>query len=104
MPSLYRGASFLLHPSRYDPCSLVVIEALASGLPVITSGEDGASELVRQGQNGYVVPSCEDWPAFAACVEHLDDPKLRSKLSAGAATFRRSWAQVGAELLDTLKA
>ena len=34
------------HPTFYDPCSLVVLEAMASGLPVVTSSHDGAGELI----------------------------------------------------------
>ncbi len=41
----YFAADFLVHPTFYDPCSLVVLEALACGLPVITSRCNGASEL-----------------------------------------------------------
>jgi UDP-glucose:(heptosyl)LPS alpha-1,3-glucosyltransferase len=96
---LYRGASFLVHPSRYDPCSLVVTEALACGLPVIASALDGAAEHVRQGVNGYVLPDPEDAEAFADHVGHLDDPTLRTQLAEGAAAFRRTWVDVGHELL-----
>ncbi|RMG16341.1 MAG: glycosyltransferase [Planctomycetota bacterium] len=96
---LYRGASFLLHPSRYDPCSLVVTEALASGLPVVASARDGASEHLRQGRNGYVVRADEEPQAFADFVGLLDDPALQRLLAEGAAAFRRPWSEVGRELL-----
>ena len=48
----YRAADCLVHPTYYDPCSRVVMEAMASGLPCITSKWDGASELVEDGGNG----------------------------------------------------
>ena len=102
MPLAYRGASFLIHPSRYDPCSLVVTEALACGLPVIASSNDGASEFVRQGENGYRVLDCEDVDAFGEFAALLADPKLRAELSSGAAEFKRSWTDVGYELIEAV--
>ena len=52
---VYAAADVYVHPTFYDPCSLVVLEALASGLPVITSTMNGAGELMRDGREGYVI-------------------------------------------------
>ena len=41
----YFASDFLVHPTFYDPCSNVVLEALACGLPVITTRDNGAAEL-----------------------------------------------------------
>jgi len=95
MTSVYQGADCLLHPSRYDPCSLVVLEALACGLPVVGSIADGASELIPPGA-GKVVKEPEAAPSFArglARVMH-DSPTREA-----AASFRRGWDTVAAELL-----
>jgi UDP-glucose:(heptosyl)LPS alpha-1,3-glucosyltransferase len=52
----YYGASDLLvHPSYYDACSLTVLEALASGLPVITTSTNGASGILSHGEDGWVI-------------------------------------------------
>lgn len=53
--SYYQAADIYVHPTRYDACSLAVLEALASGLPVITTSCNGASELVADGVSGYVL-------------------------------------------------
>ena len=53
--SYYQAADIYVHPTRYDACSLSVLEALASGLPVITTSCNGASELVADGVCGYVL-------------------------------------------------
>ncbi|MBK9388381.1 MAG: glycosyltransferase family 4 protein [Planctomycetes bacterium] len=45
LPALYRGAAALLHPTWYDPCSTVALEALACGCPVVTTERNGAAEL-----------------------------------------------------------
>jgi len=53
---IYPCCDCLIHPTYYDACSLVVLEALASGIPVITTKANGASMYVTE-ENGYVVSS-----------------------------------------------
>jgi len=50
----YGAADLFVLPTMYDPFSNVCLEAMACGLPVITTAENGAAELVREGKNGYV--------------------------------------------------
>ena len=55
-PEKYYGAADLLvHPTFYDACSRTVLEAMASGLPVITTTSNGASGILTNGQEGYVI-------------------------------------------------
>lgn len=55
-PEKYYGAADLLvHPSFYDAYSLTVLEALASGLPVITTAWTGASGILRHEEEGWVI-------------------------------------------------
>jgi UDP-glucose:(heptosyl)LPS alpha-1,3-glucosyltransferase len=77
---LYAAADVYAHPTWYDPCSLVVLEALASGLPVVTTRMNGASELMRDGQEGFVLDDPADAAALAARLEKLLDPDLRAHL------------------------
>jgi len=58
----YSAADILVQPTFYDPCSLVVLEALSCGLPVITTRYNGAGELIEPGKTGYIVnePACVD--------------------------------------------
>jgi UDP-glucose:(heptosyl)LPS alpha-1,3-glucosyltransferase len=53
---LYGACDALLHPTYYDACANVVLEALASGLPVISSNLNGSAELIEHGRQGYVLP------------------------------------------------
>ncbi|MBF7730503.1 glycosyltransferase family 4 protein [Pseudomonas sp. N040] len=53
----------LILPSRLDSFGMVVVEALASGLPVIVSDHAGASEAVTEDENGWVIPA-GDQPAL----------------------------------------
>ena len=89
MLNCYFAADFLVHPTFYDPCSLVVLEALACGLPVITSRYNGASELLRPPRDGYVIEDPHDHAQLAACMEQFLDPGRRS---AGAEAARRTAA------------
>jgi UDP-glucose:(heptosyl)LPS alpha-1,3-glucosyltransferase len=56
----YAAADLFVLPTRCDPFANVCLEALACGLPVVTTRENGASELIRHGQNGYVVDHPDD--------------------------------------------
>ncbi|MBI2608009.1 MAG: glycosyltransferase family 4 protein [Deltaproteobacteria bacterium] len=52
---IYHSGHILVLPTIYDPLSNVVLEALASGLPVITSKNNGASEMIENGKEGYIL-------------------------------------------------
>jgi UDP-glucose:(heptosyl)LPS alpha-1,3-glucosyltransferase len=69
----YFAADFLVHPTFYDPCSLVALEALACGLPVITTRFNGASELLHPPHDGYVIPDPHDHAHLAWCMTQLLD-------------------------------
>jgi len=58
-PALYRRADVLLHTKYNDPCPTVVLEAMASGLPIVFSESGGTPELV--GDAGIGVPAPLDW-------------------------------------------
>jgi UDP-glucose:(heptosyl)LPS alpha-1,3-glucosyltransferase len=76
----YAAADVLVHPTFYDPCSLVALEALACGLPVITSRNNGVSELMEHGVQGYVL---EDPAAgeLSGLMANLCDPVRREQCS-----------------------
>lgn len=57
---LYAAADALVLPTRYEPWGLVIIEALGSGLPVVTSRLAGAAEAVRDGRTGKLLVDPED--------------------------------------------
>lgn len=63
----YAAADALVFPTIYEPFGSVVLEALACGLPVITTDRCGAGELITQGVEGFVLPA-GDSAAFATCM------------------------------------
>src|SRR5205823_7588956 len=74
---IFFAADLHVHPTFYDPCSSVVLEALACGLPVITSRYNGAAELMHPPREGLVVSDPHDHAALAAALTHLLDPVRR---------------------------
>ncbi|QDV35971.1 glycosyltransferase family 4 protein [Tautonia plasticadhaerens] len=80
----FAGSDCFVLPSYYDPCSLVVFEALSRGLPVVTTATNGAGEVVTPGREGYVVPEADDLDALADALDQLCDDDRRRAM-AGAA-------------------
>ena len=67
----YWAADAFALPTYYDPCSLVVLEALTCGLPVITTAMNGAGELITPGREGFVVPSPDSIEAISEALERV---------------------------------
>jgi UDP-glucose:(heptosyl)LPS alpha-1,3-glucosyltransferase len=51
----YAAADCFVLPTIYDPFSNATLEAMASGLPVVTTRNNGASELIKNGVEGYII-------------------------------------------------
>ena len=82
--AFFHAADVLVHPTYYDPCSRVVLEALTSGLPVITTRYDGAAEVIEDGVNGLVAADSADGGSLAECVLRLANPRERARMGAEA--------------------
>jgi UDP-glucose:(heptosyl)LPS alpha-1,3-glucosyltransferase len=63
----YGAADAFVFPTVYEPFGSVVLEAMACGLPVITTDRCGAGELITEGVEGFVLPT-GDIQAFTACM------------------------------------
>ncbi|HEY2736868.1 MAG TPA: glycosyltransferase, partial [Thermoanaerobaculia bacterium] len=69
LPSLYAAADLFLHPVAEERWGVSVAEALACGLPVITSSRVGAArDLIAAGRNGFTYPAGDD-SALAGRIE-----------------------------------
>ena len=78
MPHIYAAADVFLLPTLYDPFANVTLEALAAGLPVITSAQNGASEILTDLANGFILPRADDLKLIVHLLEHLADPDYRA--------------------------
>lgn len=80
----YAAADLYVHPTLFDNCSLAVLEAAASGLPLITSPCDGAAELFRHGAEQLLLDDPRDPEELARKMELLCDAALRERMGRGA--------------------
>ncbi|MBN1255770.1 MAG: glycosyltransferase family 4 protein [Deltaproteobacteria bacterium] len=79
----YPSADILVHPTFYDACSLVVLEALASGVPVITTQYNGAGGIIADGKEGFVLEDPRKVEILAKKILYFADPiKLKEASSA----------------------
>ena len=84
MPPYYGAADIFVLPSYYDPFGNVCLEAMACGLPVITTRETGVSELMAHGKSGFVMDHPGDISTLANWLEALEDSELRRSMGAEA--------------------
>lgn len=77
----YRAASLMVLPSTNEPFGRVVIEAMASGVPVIATRSGGIPEIITHMLNGMLVPENDAAALAAAVLEILHDPSLQGRLA-----------------------
>ena len=84
-PEKYYGAAdLLIHPTFYDACSLTVLEALASGLPVITTASNGASGVITSSQGGFVISDPRDEKNLSQKLLFFFSREVRGEVSIAA--------------------
>lgn len=79
---LYAAADALILPTRYDAFANVCLEAAASALPVVTSAQNGAAEILSEA--GEVVVDAHDAAGFAAAIDRFSDRDERLRVGARA--------------------
>lgn len=85
----YFAADVLVHPTFYDPCSLVALEALACGLPVLTTRFNGASELLPS--DSPIVNDPHDSHELASAIANMCNPALLPARKFAAAEAGQKW-------------
>ena len=80
----YRASDVFVLPSLYEPFGFACLEALASGVPCILSRQCGASEILVDGESGFILEDPTDAEGLAAKVELLFDDDLRRKMGVSA--------------------
>lgn len=89
MEAYYGACDIYVHPTFYDSCSLTVLEALASGLPVVTTRFNGASDAILSDEGGRVIDDPADAVELARAIELYADAERRERASKVA----RSWME-----------
>jgi UDP-glucose:(heptosyl)LPS alpha-1,3-glucosyltransferase len=102
LPEFYLAGDLYVMLSRFDTFGMVVLEAMAAGLPVLISGSVGARDIVREGENGFVVDEPADADTVADKVEMMFGGGLRERMGEEARKTARghSWDATVARVLD----
>jgi len=99
----YAASDIFVFPTIYEPFGLTIIEAMASGLPIITSRVAGAADLIIDGVNGLLLRAASDVNDFAAKIELLlSNAELRKTMGEHAreTAEKFSWDQVAQKTLE----
>jgi len=100
--ALYRGADVMLNPSRVDNMPNSVLEALACGMPVVSTRAGGVPYVVRDGVSALLVDAGDAEAMASAVLRVLRDAKLaKSLVTAGFADVQQyTWAHVRVRLAE----
>jgi glycosyltransferase involved in cell wall biosynthesis len=94
VPALLAASDGAVLPSLWEGMSNALVEAMASGLPVVATDVSGTNQVMVDGRTGWLVPPGEDAPLAAAIAALLDDPaEARAR---GAAARERAVSAFGA--------
>jgi len=82
LPDLYAAADLFFLPTLYDPFANVTLEAMAAGLPVITTEQNGAKMVIRSGENGFIIRHASAIDDATAYLIALCDSAVRQRIAA----------------------
>ncbi len=102
----YKQADIFVLPSEREGMPLVLLEAMAMALPIVATNVTGSRDVVRDSENGLLVPY-NDADAFRAALLRISsDPKLYKKLSQTSRKMAEqySWSKVAAQFKNIYKA
>lgn len=99
MPALYRAADTLAFPSTREGFGLVVLEALASGIPAVVTDLPVLREHLEDGRDCLMIPAGDSGPLANALVSAVHDTEVRGRLLTGghATVARFTWPACAAE-------
>jgi glycosyltransferase involved in cell wall biosynthesis len=80
MPEVLQAASIVVLPSYREGIPKILLEAAASGRPIVTTDTPGCREIVRHGENGLLVPPYDSEALAQALHRLLQDPVLRTQM------------------------
>ncbi len=99
---LMQASDMFVFPSRYEACTLVLLEAIASGIPVITAKTTGGSEVITP-ECGILLKDTEDIAELAEALQKLlENPSLRKQMGQAGRTIAQeySWKSKAESYLD----
>jgi len=103
----YAAADLYVGPSLEDSFALPPLEAMACGLPVITSVNNGGSQAITEGVDGFVLKDPRDSAALGQLLRRLyEQPELRQQIGENAARTASAytWDRNAAQTMEFLEA
>jgi glycosyltransferase involved in cell wall biosynthesis len=88
---IYQQASVLMLPSLCEGFALVITEAMANGLPVITTPNSGALGFITPGRDGFIVPVRDSRQLAETMQWTMDHPEDLAEISANAMARAANW-------------
>ncbi len=105
MPDVYRDADLFILPSIVEGMPNAVLEAMASGLPVLATRIPGSEDLIEEGQTGFLVPPVDPQTLADRLYTLIENDKLRINTGrrARGEAENRSWRQIAKSYFDLYK-
>lgn len=96
----YAAADVFVFPAVRETFGQVILEAMASGLPVIAADQGGSAALIRHGETGFLVPAHDAAAFHERTCQLLTDAALRRRMSAAARAYaeQHAWSAVMRDL------
>jgi UDP-glucose:(heptosyl)LPS alpha-1,3-glucosyltransferase len=93
---LYLASDMYIMLSKFDTFGMVVLEAMAAGLPVIISSHVGAKDIVQEGENGFIITDTSDADCIASKIGLLLNENIRRPLAEAAyhTAAQNTWEDV----------
>ena len=103
VPDVYRDADIFCLPSLNEGMSNTVLEAIASGLPVVATVTGGTEELVVDGENGFFVKTASPEDLAEKLLRLIGNPELRARMGAASRIKAESmsWCAVAEQYMKT---
>ena len=103
LPDFFNASDVLVHSSANEQFGQVLIEAMASGLPVIAVERGGPAHIVDHGETGWLIEPDDREALEQAMVEAVNEPERRQRMGVAARTEAidsYGWPKIGAELAE----
>lgn len=86
-----KDADIYVHSALYEPFGLVMIEAMASGLPVVCLDGKGNRDIIEEGKNGFMVTEPDPELFAGKIIQLIENPRLYSKMSSYGKEFAKKF-------------
>lgn len=103
LPQFLAASDVMVHASVLEQFGLVIVEAMACGVPAIAVDRGGPSTIVEDGETGWLIPPDDEDAMVAAMIEAVNDPRrtaIRGRAGREAVVERYAWERIGGDLAD----